>query len=73
MTTFSDRLKELQEERNVTGRQIADATGIQHSGITSYLRGDSMPNARALIKLCKYFDVSADWLLGLSNFRKRKR
>ena len=73
MTEFAKRLTILQREKMLTQREMANKSGVKKSNITNWMCGKSMPNSENLIKLCKYFDVSADWLLGLSNFRKVKR
>lgn len=70
---FQNRFQILVDEKKKTFRQLAGECGISNGSLAAWYRGDSMPNSNALIKLCKYFDVSADWLLGLSNFRKVKR
>lgn len=72
MTIFGERLKELMSERNMTARSLSSATKIPHGTITQWTRGETMPNSKSLIKLCVFFKISADWLLGLSNFRRVK-
>lgn len=63
----------LQKENGLTLRDIERDTGIGKSNIRFWIHSDAMPASKNLIKLCEYFNVSADWLLGLSNFRKVKR
>ena len=70
---LAERLQSLKDEKQVTNIQIAKATGIHKSTIAQYLHGESMPISKHLISLCRYFDVSADWLLGLHNFRRLKK
>ena len=70
--TFAQRLKRIIKERNVTLREIEE-NGVCHSNsITRYLSGETMPNAFILQKLCAYFGVSCDWLLGLSDEKNLK-
>lgn len=72
-TEFAKRLIELQTEKKVTMADIERETGIRRSNIRDWINYGMMPNTKTLIKLCKYFDISADWLLGLSNFRRIKK
>lgn len=71
--TFQNRFQILVDEKKKTFRQLAEECEISKTSFAAWYRGESMPNSYALIKLCKYFDVSADWLLGLSNFRRLKK
>ncbi len=73
MTTFGERLKLLIGETGKTYRQIAAESGVKKSNIATWINTDAMPNGKNLAKLCIYFDVSADWLLGLNNYRRLLR
>ncbi len=73
MAEFKDRMKQLQEESGMPHWKIAELIGTSKSAVSQWIRGETIPNASNLILICKYFDVSADWALGLSNFRKVKR
>ena len=73
MSVFGERLKQLQEECGKTFHQIERESGVSKTSLAYWCRTDAMPNSNSLIQLVKYFDVSADWLLGISNFRKIKK
>lgn len=47
--------------------QLGLETGISQSSIGAWEIALSVPNAKAIIALAKYFDVSSDYLLGLSD------
>ena len=73
--TFQYRLAELceqkQEERATDGlvatqKAIAEEIGIKGSDLTKYLNGGNLPNANTLVKIARYFDVTTDYLLGLT-------
>ncbi|MDR1892151.1 MAG: helix-turn-helix domain-containing protein [Oscillospiraceae bacterium] len=62
---FSDKLRALIEERDLTQKQVAADLNIAPSTVGGYVQGSSEPDFETLSRLAKYFDVSADYLLGL--------
>ncbi|MDE7394781.1 MAG: helix-turn-helix domain-containing protein [Clostridiales bacterium] len=64
MHAFTARLTELMEEKNITLRQLEKEVGINHSSVSRWLAGKTLPNIDYLCKLADYFDCSADFLLG---------
>lgn len=71
MFTFSERIRELREERNMTQAEVAQAVGITMPSYAAYEKGRS-PKYDVLRDLANYFDVTIDYLLGNSNARKPK-
>lgn len=69
MSILSERLKMLREELSLTQSQLAQQLGIATSSISQYESGDRIPSDDIKIKLVKFFDVSLDFLLGLSDIR----
>lgn len=67
MEKFTERLKELRTEKNLTLVELAQGTGISKSAIGLWENGKRIPNALAIITLAKYFGVTSDYLLGLSD------
>jgi len=47
-------------------RKLANALSVSVSNISFYESGKSVPSAEIVFKLSQYFNVSADYLLGLS-------
>lgn len=68
MTIFTERLKELKEQSGKTQLEIAKAIGITPQAFSYYMNG-RQPPFEILIKIAKYFNVTTDYLLGLSDFR----
>lgn len=64
---FAVRLRKLMNERKININSVAKAVGITHQAITQYANGETQPNAEKIVKLAKHFDVSSDYLLGLSD------
>lgn len=67
---FAERLNDAtQEEINRTGKNqktIAGEIGITESSLSDYRVDGKTPNIDSLYKICKHFNLSADYLLGLS-------
>lgn len=73
MATLSDRIKTLKDENNLTFRQMEEKTGVSKSAIIDWVTHGNYPNSFNLMAIAMVFDVSTDWLLGISDFRKVKR
>ena len=60
-----DLVNDLKEKGITQNKQAADM-GISPASLTKYLKGEDIPNGITIIKMSKYYKVSADYLLGLS-------
>ena len=58
------------DESSMSYKQFAELTGISESGLKNWLYRKKSPNAASVLIIAEAFDVSCDWLLGLSNERK---
>ena len=67
---FITRLNRLMNELEISMGRISTDCGFCRDLIGSYLRRETMPNARTLLYICNYLNISADWLLGLSDEKK---
>lgn len=68
MTKFSERLKELRQEKNISTRTLASAIGVSNSIISKWEKGQRTPTIDNLYNLAVFFGVSADFLIGLSDY-----
>lgn len=62
---FIEKLETLVKENNLTMNRLAKNAGFSQANTDRWKKG-SMPNTDALIKICKYLNVSADYLLDLN-------
>ncbi len=62
-----ERLKQLRIEKGLTQQQIAQELNIATRTYSHYENGDREAPYSILIAICKYFDVTSDYLLGLSD------
>lgn len=67
----AERLKTLRRERNLTMRKLVDELPINYSTYANYESGFREPNSEILQTLAKHFGVSIDYLLGVSDNRKK--
>ena len=65
--TIQERLKDLRVERGLTLEQLAEQTHLSKSALGSYEADEYKDISHyALIKLAKFYGVTADYLLGLT-------
>lgn len=67
---FSVRLENLIEERNVTQKQLSFELHIAATTLNGYVNNYREPDFRTLVHMARYFDVSTDYLLGLTDEKK---
>lgn len=70
-TIVGKRLMILKREYALTYREIAEDLHIELRAVSQWCTDYVFPSAQSIIKICTVYDVSADWLLGLSDERKR--
>ena len=66
---FADRLSEMIDSMKKEGktiRDIAEESGVPSGSISKYQNDAGEAGINSLVKLASYFDVSTDFLLGLS-------
>lgn len=64
---FKDRLKLLRMNKGLTQSKFAKEIGKSELCIRKWEAGVRFPNSKAIISICEKFNVSADWLLGLTD------
>lgn len=69
---IAQRLKSIRLELNLTLREYAKTLSISHTTYYSYEIGKSLISLSTLLKICKTFEISADFILGKSNIKYLK-
>lgn len=64
---FSNKLRNLIEERNLTQKKVANDLNIAPSTMGGYVQGSSEPDFETLKRIAEYFNVSADYLLSMKS------
>lgn len=66
------RIKELRKEKHLTQSQVAEVLGIDQRVYSNYETGKREILSRHLIALAKFYEISLDYLVGLSDIRERR-
>ena len=61
---FTQRIRELRKQRNLTQRAVAEHLGITEQAYQVYEYEQKNPRLDRLIELADFFDVSLDYLVG---------
>ena len=69
MVELGEKLKELRLERKWTQGYVANRIGVTASIISAYETGIRQPSYEVLIRLVHLYQVSSDYLLGISGKR----
>ena len=68
--SYVRRIRDLREDHDKTQAEIADILGTSQTMYARYERGANELPIRHLLTLCRYYGVSADYILGLSKKKK---
>ena len=63
------RLKELREKKNLRQEQVAEIVSVNKSAISLYESGMRQPSLDMLIAFARFYRVSTDYLLGITETR----
>ena len=67
---YVDRLTQLREDRDIHQKDIAELLNCQQSAISKYEQRISKYKVEDIIKLCAFYNVSADYIIGLTDTMK---
>ncbi|MBO4339350.1 MAG: helix-turn-helix domain-containing protein [Clostridiales bacterium] len=68
--SFSARLAELRKKKGISQKQAASALGISQALLSHYEKGIRECSLDFVKKAAKYYDVTCDYLLGMTNSKK---
>ena len=68
--SFSERLKQLRDEQELSQYELADALKLSRGLLGNYEQGRREPDYDTLIFLASYFGVSTDYMLGITEERE---
>lgn len=65
---FSTKLRDLMKEKSINQSQLADIlNGISRQAVSRWVKGESIPDMLSILRIAEYFDVSLDYLFGMSH------
>lgn len=64
---ISKKIKALRLEKGLSQQKLAKEIGVTQKAIDFWEKNINEPKASYIINLAKFFDVSADFLLGLED------
>lgn len=67
MNKFAERLRELRLEKGLTQQELSKKINISTACINRWEKNLRVPNIDSIIVLCKFFDCSADYIIGLED------
>ena len=79
MVSYQKRIRDLREDASMTQTDIAKILGTSQTMYARYERGASELPIRHLLTLCNFYQVSSDYILGITDqkkslgFRRKKK
>ena len=67
---FADRLFQLRRERNLTQTKVAELNDMSQARVAAYENRKNVPLIFHLVTLATFFEVTTDYLLGITDDRK---
>ena len=64
---FATRLKELRRSKKITQLTLALELKTNQNTISRYENGEREPGINEIVAIANYFNVSVDYLLGVTN------
>ena len=68
---IAEKLVEFRTSKGVTQEDVAQSLSISNRTVSKWETGASMPDLPMIVELAKYFEITTDALLGLSETKKR--
>lgn len=70
METYN-RLKDLREDENLKQEEIAQILGMKQQQYSEYERGKREIPIKVYIKIAQHYNVSIDYIVGLTNDKRK--
>lgn len=70
MDDFAKRLDELRKEKGITQKELARSINVTTQAISSYCSGRTKPSYDVAAQIAQFFNVSLDWLCGISDVKQ---
>ena len=67
---YNERIREIREDKDLTQQNIADILHVGQRTYSDYESGKTRIPVDSLIILAKYYNVSMDYISGVSNIKR---
>lgn len=67
---YNERIRQIRIKNKLTAKEFSKIFGISESTVSLYESGKRKPGIELIIKISKYFDVSTDFILGVTDLPK---
>ena len=64
---YGQRIRELRIEKGLTQTQLAEQLGLTQKSVSKYELEQLDLSTELVVKISRFFDVSSDYLLGMSD------
>ncbi|NTW70640.1 MAG: helix-turn-helix transcriptional regulator [Eubacteriaceae bacterium] len=64
---FGYRLRYLRSKRHMSQKELAYVLDLSINAISQYETNKRFPDQKGIVNICRFFNVSADYILGLSD------
>lgn len=69
--SFGEKIRNLREDADLNQTQLGEAVHMTQRKISYIECGKYEPSLEDIVALCRFFQVSADFLLGLPDYHKK--
>lgn len=70
MADYRERLRNIREDHDLTQAELGKLLNKSQQGYNHIEAGRAELKIDDLVKLCKYYDLSADYIIGLTSKKK---
>ena len=71
MNRFAQRLQELRKEQNLSYMKLSKKISATHGAIWQWEHDMIEPTLTNIYELCNFFNVTSDYLIGLTNIKNK--
>lgn len=70
MADYRQRIRDIREDRDLTQAELGKLLNKSQQGYNHIEAGRAELKIDDLVKLCKFYNLSADYIIGLTNIKK---
>ena len=68
MQIIAERIKEIRTENKLSQKDFGKLLAVSQDTVSLWEKSKSLPSVEYIVEICRHFRVSADFLLGLSDY-----